>query len=289
MIVNCSSVFLSSVFLMHHIIQTTSLLNLRKYAYLDSYALYSYCEGTPGSAITGVLGACDTYNFKVTLPSPRIGSSPSNPSFTSTSLPSTVNPNPYTTSSSDSSETNSCFTGSETVILESRETRPISEVRAGDRVLAADASRRTLFSEVVFVSHGLNADKTVFTHITTAQGRDIKMTHSHILPAGICGSTSPLLDIYASSMTVGDCIMTVSGMEEVPAVEMVQGQGLYTIATKDEYVVANGIIASPFAHNHIVAHLFYIIHRFLYVCVPGLLISPVVRPANEVRLTLSVV
>jgi Hint module len=161
--------------------------------------------------------------------------------------------------------------------------KPISEVRAGDRVLAADASRQTVFSEVVFVPHASNADKTVFRHITTTHGRDIKMTHSHILPAGDCGSTSPLPDVYASSVAVGDCIMTVSGMEEVSAVETVQGQGLYTIVTKDEYVVVNGIIASPFAYSHMVANFYYNIHRFVYACVPGLLTSPLVRSANEVQ------
>jgi hypothetical protein len=36
--------------------------------------------------------------------------------------------------------------------------KAISEVRAGDRVLAADALRQTVFSEVVFVPHGKNAD-----------------------------------------------------------------------------------------------------------------------------------
>jgi Hint module len=186
-------------------------------------------------------------------------------------------------SGSSSSTLKACFGGSETVTLESGETKPISEVRAGDRVLAADASRQTVFSEVVFVPHGSNADKTVFTHITTTEGRDIKMTHSHILPAGSCKLTTLLPDVYASSVTVGDCIMTVSGIEEVSAVETVRGQGLYTIVTKDEYVVVNGIIASPFAYNHMVANFYYNIHRFLYACVPGLLTSPLVRSANEVQ------
>ena len=101
-------------------------------------------------------------------------------------------------STSTSPSLKACFAGTETVTLESGGVKPISEVRAGDRVLAADASRRTLFSEVVFVPHGSNADKTVFTHITTTQGRDIKMTHTHILPAGACNSPSLMPDVYAS-------------------------------------------------------------------------------------------
>jgi Hint module len=177
----------------------------------------------------------------------------------------------------------SCFAGSETVTLESGETKPISEVRVGDRVVAADSSRATVFSEVVFVPHERNTEKTLFTHIFTTHGRNIKMSGSHIIPAGACGLYSPLPDVYASSVTVGDCIMTVSGMEEVSAVEMIQGQGLYTVVTKEEYVVVNGIIASPFAHNHMLANSYYNIHRFIYACVPGLLAFPLVHSVNEVK------
>jgi Hint module len=231
-----------------------------------NYNRYSsaQCTGTPLSTSAGSNGVCSSiggkYRSKATAATAQ--------KFSATSATSALK---------------ACFAGSETVTLESGGVKPISEVRAGDRVLAADASRRTMFSEVVYVPHASNADKTVFTHITTTQGRDIKMTHSHILPAGACGSTSLLPDVYASSVTVGDCIMTVSGMEEVSAVETVQGEGLYTIVTKEEYVVVNGIIASPFAYNHIMANLYYNIHRFVYGCVPGLLTSPLVRSANEVR------
>jgi Hint module len=192
--------------------------------------------------------------------------------------------NPAVTSpTSSSTSLKACFAGSETVSLESGEIKLISEVRAGDRVLAADASRQIVFSAVVFVPHTANMDSALFTHITTTQGKDIKMTQSHIIPAGSCGSLSPLPDVYASYVAVGDCIMTVSGMEEVSAVETVQGQGLYTIVTMEEYVVVNGIIASPFAYNHMVANFYYNIHRFIFAFVPNLSGLPLIRSAIEVR------
>jgi hypothetical protein len=81
---------------------------------------------------------------------------------------------------------------------------------------------------------------------------------------------------------VGDCVMTVSGEERVSAVEVVPGQGLYTIVTKEEYVVVNGIIASPFATNHIMANLYYNTHRFLHSSTPALLNTSLVRSVNEV-------
>jgi Hint module len=159
-------------------------------------------------------------------------------------------------SSSGGGSGKSCFAGLETVLLESGEVKVISAVRVGDRVLAADADRRFLFSEVVFIPHGANTDKALFTHITTTDGKDLKMTGSHILPAGHCDSHSPLQHVSASMVKTGDCVMTLSGMEKVSAVKMVKGQGLYTIITKDQYVVVNGIIASPFAYNHMMANFF---------------------------------
>jgi hypothetical protein len=134
----------------------------------------------------------------------------------------------------------------------------------------------------VFVPHGPNKDSALFVHISTAHGRDIKMTKSHILPAGACNTASFLPLVYAKDVKVGDCVMTVSGEERVSAVGVVPGQGLYTIVTKQEYVVVNGIIASPFATNHMMANLYYNMHRFLYSSAPALLNASQLRSANEV-------
>jgi hypothetical protein len=98
------------------------------------------------------------------------------------------------TSSSKSSadQLKACFAGFETLSLESGEVRAISDVRVGDRVLSADASGRTSYSDVVFVPHRSNGDDALFTHITTASDRDIKMTPSHIILAGPCHSSASL-------------------------------------------------------------------------------------------------
>jgi Hint module len=106
------------------------------------------------------------------------------------------------------------------------------------------------------------------------------MTQNHVLPSGTCGS-SPLPLIYASEVSVGDCVMTVSGEEKVSMVEKVQGEGVYTIVTNEEYVVVNGVIASPFGANHMMANLYYNIHRFLYSLSPVLLASNLLHSANE--------
>lgn len=177
-----------------------------------------------------------------------------------------------------------CFAGSETVRLEAGQDRLISHINAGDRVLAADAAGKMSFSEVVFVPHKANKDTAAFVHITTASGRDIKMTNSHVLPAGACGNYSPLPLKYASQVTVNDCIMTSTGEEKVSSVGMALAEGAYTLVVYDEFIIVNGIVASPFAYNHIAGNLYYHIHRFLYSVTPWLLSSPLLRSSNEVRL-----
>jgi hypothetical protein len=57
------------------------------------------------------------------------------------------------------------------------------------------------------------------------------MTPTHILPGGACGTVLPL--VYASKITMGDCILTVSGQEIVTDVRKVHGEGLYTVVTNE--------------------------------------------------------
>ena len=213
--------------------------------------------------------------------------SPSMSPLKSSSMPTMA---PVGSSSSDygyggGSGGSSCFAGSEAVTLESGESKPISEVRVGDRVLAADSFGKTHFSEVIFVPHGANAHTAVFTHITTAEGRDIKMTQNHILPAGVCGSSAPMPLVYASTVQVDNCITTLSGEEKVVMTENIKGRGVYTIVTNEEYIVVNGIIASSFGINHMMANLYYNIHRAAYSFAPALMHSTLLQNANEVRKT----
>ena len=87
--------------------------------------------------------------------------------------------------------------------------------------------------------------------------------------------------VFASQVSAGDCIMTVSGEENVASVDTVQGEGVYTIVTKEEYTVVNGIIASPFGTNHMLANLYYNTHRLLYGLCPTLLTSTYLHYINE--------
>jgi predicted extracellular nuclease len=243
-------------------------------------------KGTPTNAIydSSTNSTTSSSQSPATSPSPLTSKSPGTPVTTSPATsPSSSAPISASSQNQPSTETKACFAGSETLHLESGEVRAISDVRVGDRVLAADAAGRTSYSDVVYVPHRANCDDALFTQVTTASGRDIKMTPSHIILAGPCHSSAPLPLTYASSVSVGDCVMTVSGEDMVSTVETVQGKGLYTVVTKEEYVVVNGIIASPFAANHMLTNLYYNIHRFVYTSAPSFLNNTALHYANEVR------
>lgn len=186
---------------------------------------------------------------------------------------------PVAASSYGTSTTSSCFAASETVQLESGGVKSMADVKIGDRVLAADSTGKSVFSAVVFLPHGANKNIATFNQISTRNGRDVKMTMNHVIFAGACGSTLPL--VYASEVSVGDCINTVSGQDVVVSVQAVQSEGIYTVVTKEEFVVVNGIIASPFGANHMMANMFYNVHRFLYSLSPLLLSSSLLQSVNE--------
>ena len=138
-----------------------------------------------------------------------------------------------------------------------------------------------LFLKVIFVPHRYNKEIATFLHIVTETGNNVKMTMNHILPAGTCGSPLPLA--YASAVSIGQCIRTIAGQEKVSSVGKIRGEGVYTIVTNEEFIIVNGIIASPFGGNHMMANLYYNLHRFMHVHIPALLTIPLLHNLNEVR------
>jgi hypothetical protein len=162
-----------------------------------------------------------------------------------------------------------CFSGSESVSLESGATIPISEVSVGDRVLSANAQGQVVYSDVVAVPHKKNDQLVNFIHITLSNHMDIKMTPDHLVLASTsCDSQMSLLS--AADIKVNECLQTVDGQSRVVSKTLLQARGIYTLVTQEEFIVVNGIIASPFAVNHAVASAFYSVHRMLYSLIPSL-------------------
>jgi len=168
-----------------------------------------------------------------------------------------------------------CFAGSETVQLESGEIKMLANIQIGDRVLSYSSSENTFkYSDVVFIPHDTNQFTTTFVNIETNSGKSIKMTKNHLIPSGDCNNDSELFSLTsASKVKLSKCIMTVSGKEEVSSVTTSIAKGIYTIVLQEDYVVINGIIASPFATSHVIPHAYYNIHRLIYSYEPRALTS----------------
>jgi len=157
----------------------------------------------------------------------------------------------------------------------SGETRAMADVKVGDEIAVAAMDGAFVgYSRVIAVPHAANAIKTTFTQISTVSGRDIKMTADHLVMGGSCAAPSL---VQAGSLKIGECVQTVSGAETVSAITSVISEGIYTVVTKhDGLLIVNGIVASPFAVNHLVANSFYNIVRFVYGVVPSMAKTSVV-------------
>jgi len=176
----------------------------------------------------------------------------------------------FTPLSDDDGEA-TCFAGSEMVTLESGASKLIADVVVGDRVLAANAQGAFLFSDVIAVPHAKNNDRVTFNEISLANGADIRMTGEHLLPvAASCGVDAVFAVTAAKDVAANSCVMTVNGQSAVVSNNKVAGAGIYTIVTNEEYVVVNGVVASPFATSHAMGNTFYNVYRAMYNYVPGL-------------------
>jgi hypothetical protein len=167
-----------------------------------------------------------------------------------------------------------CFSGDDTLTLESGAAKALSEVAIGDKVQTADASGVLSFSEVVALPHAANNKLASFVHVATASGKSVKATKLHLLRQ--CDGSLA----YAGSLAAGDCLSTVDGDEAVTKVSMTKAEGIYTAVTANEFLVVNGIVASPFAVSHDLASAYYTLHRAVAKVFPAALKSPLAAAAN---------
>lgn len=246
----------------------------------------STCDGTPVlTEFTSVwphpYGSCQAtgsewfnyYCSQVTAPSaaPVVGTQA--PGVVPTLAPAAATQKPASAPSSSSSS--SCFAGSETVALASGETRAISEINLGDEIAVATMDGTFAgYSPVIAVPHAKNSIKASFAQISTVSGRDIKMTADHLVLGGACAAPSL---VQAGSLKAGECVQTVSGAEAIASISTVESEGIYTVVTKhDGLLIVNGVVASPFAVNHLVTNSFYNIVRLMYRVMPSVAKTSVV-------------
>jgi len=230
------------------LLTTSCLLTVCTY----DYNLYSVanCAGTKTGTSTEALANYCT---------PSVNVDATNPFSVSAEM--TV----VTAASSSSSDDKVCFAGSSEVAMESGAIKQISDVVVGDRVLAySSKTQSAVFSDVVAVPHTKNNKVAEFVQITTESGKIVKMTSLHLIQS--CEGL-----VSASKIASGSCVVTVNGQENVVSVEKVVEEGLYTVVTAEEFVVVNGVVASPFAVNHFIPNMFYNFHRVMFGLLPNFL------------------
>lgn len=167
----------------------------------------------------------------------------------------------------------SCFSGDDTVTLESGALKPLADVLVGDRILSSDSQGKLSFSDVVFLPHGANSQEANFVEIATAS-KVVKATQMHLFLT--CDGALA----YAGSLKTGDCLRTIDGGEAIMSTKFTIASGLYTAVTQNEFLVVNGVIASPFAVAHGITNAYYNIHRALYKLAPSVLKSSAVISSN---------
>jgi len=174
-----------------------------------------------------------------------------------------------------SDDSNTCFSSTDTVQMENGATKYISDLVVGDRVLSWDnVNSKPTYTDVVYLPHAKNDIESTFVNVEVASGSSLKMTQSHLILAGDCAAPSSSFALKASaSLTTGECVQSVDGVVAIKSISKVKDIGIYTFVTNDEFVVVNGIVASPFAVNHFVVNKFYNIHRAIYAVSPALLTS----------------
>lgn len=175
-------------------------------------------------------------------------------------------------SSSGGSE---CFAATDTATLRSGAVKPLSELRVGDEIQTADAKGELSFAKVVFLPHKNNSAVTKFVEVETYSGKRVRATSQHLLVA--CDGTL----VCASSVKIGSCLRSIDGDDTVMRIQNTMAEGYQTVVTENEFVVINGLVASPFAMVHWAVHWYYNLHRFLFKYFPSVVTATSVLSANE--------
>ena len=149
----------------------------------------------------------------------------------------------------------------------------MADLEVGDSILTGDAAGKLSYSDVAFLPHGANSEAADFVKVTTESGKAVEATPSHLLMA--CDGS--LVEAKSAS-----CLRTVNGAEAVASIESFKANGIYSAVTLDnEFLVVDGVVASPFALAHGLVNAYYNLHRGAYKHFPSLMKMPAVVSANS--------
>lgn len=182
-------------------------------------------------------------------------------------------------------KTGGCFSGDAQVVLEGGVTKPMRDLRPGDRVLSSSATEGLgpfVYSPVLaFLDRRPNVTSVFYT-IGTVAGHSITLTAAHLIYVTDCVWNETYGDLYldpaqevgfsrdrglrivfASEVQPGQCVLTSGGkvgsqatFSPVTFVRAQRSTGLYAPLTEQGSIVVNGVLASCYAavDSHHLSH-----------------------------------
>ncbi|XP_075903741.1 sonic hedgehog protein [Nelusetta ayraudi] len=166
-----------------------------------------------------------------------------------------------------------CFPGSSTVTLEDGARRAVKDLRAGDRVLAADDEGKPVYTDFIMFLDRDPSAKMLFYVIETESGQEITLTAAHLLFVGGGGSNSTqgggggggrggMSPVFASQVRRGQTVFVhdaAAARLQPVAVRRIytrEHEGSYAPLTAHGTVVVDRVLASCYAviEDHELAH-----------------------------------
>ncbi len=159
--------------------------------------------------------------------------------------------------SSQTGKSLGCFAGHTTVRLSTGETKPMSQLQVGDRVLSLNSDGYLEYSDVMMFMHRNPGLRSQFLRIHTASGNNITITPSHlILRWQKFSNMSPYEadPVYARDVRVNETLL-ISGhsadkevyTDRITKIETIYETGVYAPLTVTGTIVVNDVIASCYA------------------------------------------
>lgn len=157
-----------------------------------------------------------------------------------------------------------CFPGSSTVTLEDGTQRAVKDLRAGDRVLAADEDGNPIYSDFIMFLDRDPTTKMLFYVIETESGQKITLTAAHLLFVGHNATQGGggMSAVFASQVRRGQTVFVHDAQRnhlEPVTVKRIYTQehvGSYAPMTAQGTVVVDRVLASCYAviEDHDLAH-----------------------------------
>lgn len=157
-----------------------------------------------------------------------------------------------------------CFPGSSTVTLEDGTQRAVRDLRAGDRVLAADEDGNPIYSDFIMFLDRDPTAKMLFYVIETESGQKITLTAAHLLfvARNATQGGGGMSAVFASQVRRGQTVFVHDAERnhlEPVTVKRIYTQehvGSYAPMTAQGTVVVDRVLASCYAviEDHDLAH-----------------------------------